>query len=442
MLRASSFRGLNSGSERTGAARVRRPKPLKNVAVRGHSFVPRLETLEDRTVPSGGYVFQTIDPPLAAQVSIPTLINSSGEVVGAYTDANFVLHGYLLSGRRYTTIDDPNAGTGAGQGTAALGINASGTITGAYFDANFSFHGFVLSGGRYTTIDDPNAGTGAFQGTQAGVSNASGTILGVYIDANSVQHGFLVSGGQYTTIDDPNAGTGAGQGTNAQGINASGVIVGYYFDANSVQHGFLLSGGQYTTIDDPAGVLGSGATGLNDHGQVTGAYTDANGLQHGFVLSGGQYTMIDDPAGVLGNQADSINNSGRVVGAYTDANGVIHGYLATLAHGGSGIGSQGAASSRGSTAPLMNAFGSFESAVPALLPPTPGMLSPPGGTPAAQDKPDGVPTLPDVSRIDQVFAEDRWSTAHRGFQPSRSGSEGLPLHGLHDELADDFAGTR
>src|SRR5262245_27195857 len=136
MFHASSFQGLTSGSERTGAARVRRPKALKNVAVRRHSFVPRLETLEDRTVPTGGYVFQTFDPPLAAQGSGATLINSSGEIVGLYLDANSVMHGYLLSGGQYTTIDDPNAGTGPGQGTFVGGINASGTIVGSYTDAN------------------------------------------------------------------------------------------------------------------------------------------------------------------------------------------------------------------------------------------------------------------------------------------------------------------
>jgi hypothetical protein len=421
MLHASSFRVLNSGSERTGAARVRRPKPLNSLAARRHSFVPRLDVLEDRTVPSGGYVFQTIDPPLAAQLSVPALISNSGEIVGVYTDANAVIHGYLLSGGQYTTIDEPNAGTGAGQGTLVTGINASGSIVGAYLDANSVVHGFLLSGGRFTTLDDPNAGTGTFQGTVAGMINASGTIVGVYKDANSVEHGFLLSGGQYTTLDDPNAGTGAFQGTNAQGINALGVIVGYYADANSVVHGFQLSGGQYTTLDDPAGVLGSLASGLNDHGQVTGGYTDANGFSHGFVLSGGQYTTIDDPAGVLGNQADSINNSGKVVGAYTDANGVIHGSLATPTRGDS-------------------AGGSFALAIPDRLAPAQEMLSPPSNTSVAQGKLDQPPTRPEVSRIDRVFAEDRWSTAHQRFQPSRSGSESLPLDWLHHELGDDVAG--
>src|SRR5262249_14684336 len=130
MLHASLFRGLKSSPQRTKPASDRRKKPPSSLAARRRSFAPRLETLEDRTVPSGGgYNFQTIDPPQAAQVSAATLISNSGDIVGLYTDVNSVFHGYLLSGGQYTTIDDPNAGTAAGQGTVALGINASGSIT-------------------------------------------------------------------------------------------------------------------------------------------------------------------------------------------------------------------------------------------------------------------------------------------------------------------------
>src|SRR5262249_3574126 len=160
-------RRVDSGPEHIVAARVRRPKPLNSRAARRHSFVPRLETLEDRTVPSAGYVFQTIDPPQAAQVSAATLINNSGDIVGLYTDPNSVQHGYPLSGGQHTALADPNAGTGAGQGTMALGINDHEQVTGAYVDANGLSHGFLLSGGQYTTIDEPNAGTGPGQGTLA-----------------------------------------------------------------------------------------------------------------------------------------------------------------------------------------------------------------------------------------------------------------------------------
>src|SRR5262245_65645660 len=79
MLHTSLFRGLKSGPQRTKPASDRRKKPPSSLAARRRSFAPRLETLEDRTVPSGGgYNFQTIDPPQAAQVSAATLISNSG----------------------------------------------------------------------------------------------------------------------------------------------------------------------------------------------------------------------------------------------------------------------------------------------------------------------------------------------------------------------------
>jgi probable HAF family extracellular repeat protein len=286
---------------------------------------PQVEVLEDRTVPSGGYVFHTIDDPLGVQGSAAFGINSSGKVVGDFTDANSVTHGYLLSGGHYTTIDDPST-VGV---TNAFGINASGKIVGQYLDANGLNHGFLLSGGHFTTLDNPNAGTGTGQGTTALGINASGSIVGNYTDANGLNHGFLFSGGRYTTLDDSNAGTGTGQGTFAEGINASGRIVGQYIDANGLVHGFLLRDGQYTTRDDPTGVQGSGADGNNDSGQVAGFSFDANGVLHGYLLSGSRYTTFDDPAGVKGSAADAISDTGQVVGEYFDANGVVHGYLAT-----------------------------------------------------------------------------------------------------------------
>jgi probable HAF family extracellular repeat protein len=149
--------------------------------------------------------------------------------------------GFVLSHGQYTTLDDPSAGTGASQGTVALGINAPGTIVGVYTDPNNVNHGFLLSHGQYTTLDDPNGGTGFMQGTYAEGINASGQIVGLYIDANNDQHGFVLSHGQYTTLDDPNAGTGAFQGTFAFGINASGTIVGNYTDANGAIHGYLAT---------------------------------------------------------------------------------------------------------------------------------------------------------------------------------------------------------
>jgi hypothetical protein len=48
-------------------------------------------------------------------------ISPAGEIVGSYTDAVGVRHGYLLSGGQFTTINVPNAIS-----TSPTGINAAG----------------------------------------------------------------------------------------------------------------------------------------------------------------------------------------------------------------------------------------------------------------------------------------------------------------------------
>jgi probable HAF family extracellular repeat protein len=298
----------------------RRSVPLRHRKGSARSR-PRLEGLEDRTVPSGSYVFTTIDDLNGTGGSFANAINSRGDILGGFLDARFIVHGFLLSHGQYTTLDDPNAVFD----NFATGINASGQIVGGYADANFVFHGFLLSHGQYTTFDDPDT----VNDTAPTGINASGQIVGTYLDANFVFHGFLLSGGRYTTLDDPSAGTGSLEGTSPTGINARGEIVGYYGDANFGLHGFLLSGGQYTTFDPPNSTLTFANT-INDHGQILGTYFDANFNEHGFLLSGGQYTTIDDPNGAPGSTfASGINDSGQIVGSYSDANGFGHAFLAT-----------------------------------------------------------------------------------------------------------------
>jgi hypothetical protein len=363
------FHRLESSSKKAGRVHRTAQRGLRTAR---RVPPPWLEPLEDRTVPSGGYVFHGIDDPNAVltnpghyagtSVSGP---NDRLQVAGSYTDANGVFHGFLLANGQYVTLpDNPQAGTLLDEGTFPISIGPLGQIVGFYVDSNVNFHGFLLVAGHYTTIDAPNG----VNNTNAGGINASGQIVGWYSDSNNVFHGFLLSGGQYTALDEPNAGTGAGQGTSCYGINGSGQIVGQYVDTNGVYHGFLLSGGQYTTIDDPNAdpnaVAANRASGINDAGQIVGNYVDANGL-HGYVLSGGQYTTIDDPsAAPEGSLAIGINNSGQIGGIYYDSNGAYHGYVATP------IGPPGALSSPVGQSSAMS------TSLPAAGHPTGGTLTP------------------------------------------------------------------
>ena len=268
-------------------------------------------------------------------------LNDSGQVVGSYYIgtapfthpggplANEDEDGFIYSNGTFTTLHDPSAahgtvywGTG---GTRAFAINNSGQVVGVYIDANETPHGFLYNNGTYTALDDPSAGTGAGQGTQATGINNGGQIIGGYVDANGNDHGFIYSNGAYTTLDDPLAGSGPNQGTFVSAINNAGQVVGNYIDANGNDQGFLYSNGTYTTLDDPFGVT-TYAFGLNDVGQVVGNYLDANGFGHAFIYSDGKYTTVDDGLSV---QLLGINNAGQIL-VRDDSGGLIDDLPATL----------------------------------------------------------------------------------------------------------------
>lgn len=88
-------------------------------------------------------------------------MNPSGEIVGQYTDAAKIIHGFMLSlpasdltlgltpvagepvSYRFVSIDYPGATS-----TQTVGINSSGNIVGAYVDSAGKQHGFLLVRGR------------------------------------------------------------------------------------------------------------------------------------------------------------------------------------------------------------------------------------------------------------------------------------------------------
>ena len=90
-------------------------------------------------------------------------------------------------------IDFPGASS-----TQAWGINARGEIVGFYTSADSVTHGFALRWNQFRAIDVPDAAS-----TSANALNGHGDIVGSYVDANNVTHGFVLSGGQFTTVDFP-----------------------------------------------------------------------------------------------------------------------------------------------------------------------------------------------------------------------------------------------
>jgi hypothetical protein len=83
----------------------------------------------------------------------------------------------------FTTIDVPGS-----IDTRVIGINPQGDMVGQYTDAVRVNHGFLLSDGEFTTIDFPDAtATGATEITPGG------DIVGGYLSDDGVGHGFLLS---------------------------------------------------------------------------------------------------------------------------------------------------------------------------------------------------------------------------------------------------------
>jgi len=104
--------------------------------------------------------FAGFDFPFSIATSVWDM-NSSGEVVGQFTDAAKRGHGFLLSlGDLVATLGaNPQASTGSSFSfvsvdfpgattTSAFGINAQGDIVGNYVDAGGKIHAFLLNRGR------------------------------------------------------------------------------------------------------------------------------------------------------------------------------------------------------------------------------------------------------------------------------------------------------
>ena len=287
-------------------------------------------------------LIDNLNDPLAGTTSgegtFFTSVNDLGQIIGYYNTASGIYNGFVEFAGGYVTGDDPN-----GIWTFPLSINDLGIAVGAYYDAHDVLHSYLYNSG-FSIQDDPNAGTGAFQGTAAYSINILGEIVGFYIDSSGVYHGYEETGAtfggtvNFNTMDDINAGTVAGEGTTLTSINNAGQIVGYYYDSTGVVHGISNVSGSFVTSDDPhAGTAageGTFPTSINNAGQIVGYYYDSAGVAHGFIFTNGVFITGDDPnagtAAFEGTFPTSINNAGDVVGYYIDSSGVAHGYVDSL----------------------------------------------------------------------------------------------------------------
>ena len=198
--------------------------------------------------------------------------------------------------------------------------------------------------GKITSFDDPEAGTGAYQGTSPESINDLGFIAGYYTDGNYFNHGFLrTPEGKFISIDAPGAVTSS-YGTIIYGLNDLGTVAGYWFDANYAAHGFVRTlDRHFTSFEAPGagtGISNSGytegtfVTALNVEGATTGFGVDTNADANSFVrTANGRVTTFTIPGQILGGGNDygsagfAINAKGIVVGRWRDTNYALHGYI-------------------------------------------------------------------------------------------------------------------
>ena len=74
-------------------------------------------------------------------------INNEDQVVGSYTDATKLTHGFLFDEQSHTykTIDDPNQLNVVGGGTTLNGINDKGQVVGFFMDKAGNTEGLQVS---------------------------------------------------------------------------------------------------------------------------------------------------------------------------------------------------------------------------------------------------------------------------------------------------------
>ena len=256
-----------------------------------------------------------------------------------------MIHGYVTAPpyRTFTTLNEPDAGTSANQGTFATSINLEGEIAGNYTDASgvYSrlrdrpalYHLHLIRGRPRRETQQCQQSPAELAAAMSSVSkaiteqrNTSNAFKGLHhdhslqINSGGVMNRLqlwnvvsvvllacgLASAQTITAFSAPGAGTGAGQGTGGFGINPQGTVVGSYLDDGNVFHGYQCVSGcgsasTFTTFNAPgAGKAANQGTitfGINVFGVITGYFIDANNVAHGFVTTAPfkHFTILNEP---------------------------------------------------------------------------------------------------------------------------------------------------
>jgi hypothetical protein len=283
-------------------------------------------------------------------------INPGGAIVGVYTDAVGMQHGFLLGGGQFTTIDVPGALVGASGTlpTVARGISPSGEIVGQFtapvnssapadspeycpaVGSTACIKGFLYSRGKFSAVLFPG-----HPGAIPGRITPDGSMYGCLHDFDVMASMFSAA---WTRFGDTNLTAGGGELSDPTksypnsmhgGATPDGnTIVGFYVDMiTNHQHGYVLKNGVLQPYDVPNSIQ-TVVWDINPRQEIVGTYKDSAGKQHGFLqLPDGSAPITLDvpstpPFSAVSTIAMGINPNGVIVGQYADSGGHTHGFLA------------------------------------------------------------------------------------------------------------------
>jgi probable HAF family extracellular repeat protein len=291
------------------AANPSLPSRSSAASNRGRPRRPRLEVLEDRTLPATITDLGALGGDQSSTYAYA--VNASGQIAGdSWTTSSGLSHAFRYSNGSLTDL-----GAFGSHTSNAYGINDSGQVVG------YSGTGTPQVAHAFLADDGGLADLGTLGGNYSvayGI-NSSAQVVGyssTSTDPNHPDyHAFLYSDGGMADLG--SLGGTSGQ-SYARGINNSGQVVGYSDAPGNLTHAFLYSDGVMIDLGTLGGNF-SNAYAINDAGQVVGTARTAGGItNHAYRYSDG---VMTDLGTLMGGQTSSyaygINASGQVVGSST-----------------------------------------------------------------------------------------------------------------------------
>ena len=187
-------------------------------------------------------------------------------VLGGLLAASPAAQAHVL-GYTFTEIYPPGAAPGTIVGSFSYGLNNLGQVVGGYQDSLGSLHGYIYTGGKYVTFDEPGA---AGQTSLNGI-NDFGQIVGTG-HSGAVGQGpantFLYNHGKFTNIANSDD-------FSPLGLNDRGQILGFS-PVSATGNYAVYTAGVFTPLPTVSGAAFIEYNGFNNIAQFVGVYLEGS----------------------------------------------------------------------------------------------------------------------------------------------------------------------